>query len=177
MCNVGGTPGPRFLTVRFHNFIPFLGNLILNFVFCFLQLQDMKSAVITPCSHFFHAACLKKWLYVQETCPLCHGQLKSQLQPTSSPGAPTQDTANQNPEGVEQEQSQPQVELNTEEGTQAEDTPPMKTSAEQKLGMDLLSGSLKTQPKECDLVAKGSAGTAGDDDHGSCSTSDVHCIS
>ena len=36
----------------------------------------MTSAVITPCSHFFHAGCLKKWLYVQETCPLCHSQLK-----------------------------------------------------------------------------------------------------
>uniref|UniRef100_A0A672RMF8 RING finger protein 145 n=1 Tax=Sinocyclocheilus grahami TaxID=75366 RepID=A0A672RMF8_SINGR len=46
---------------------------------CSICFQDMKSAVITPCSHFFHAACLKKWLYVQETCPLCHGQLKSQF--------------------------------------------------------------------------------------------------
>nr|XP_015204836.1 PREDICTED: RING finger protein 145 [Lepisosteus oculatus]XP_015204837.1 PREDICTED: RING finger protein 145 [Lepisosteus oculatus]XP_015204838.1 PREDICTED: RING finger protein 145 [Lepisosteus oculatus]XP_015204839.1 PREDICTED: RING finger protein 145 [Lepisosteus oculatus] len=45
---------------------------------CAICYQDMKSAVITPCSHFFHAGCLKKWLYVQETCPLCHSQLKSQ---------------------------------------------------------------------------------------------------
>ncbi|KAG9346842.1 hypothetical protein JZ751_007189 [Albula glossodonta] len=55
---------------------------------------DMRTAVITPCSHFFHAGCLKKWLYVQETCPLCHSQLKSQSQP-----APTQQPlqpANQN---------------------------------------------------------------------------------
>lgn len=37
----------------------------------------MTSAVITPCNHFFHAGCLKKWLYVQEACPLCHSQLKS----------------------------------------------------------------------------------------------------
>lgn len=42
--------------------------------------QDMKSAVITPCSHFFHAGCLKKWLYVQETCPLCHCHLKNSPQ-------------------------------------------------------------------------------------------------
>ena len=40
----------------------------------------MKSAVITPCSHFFHAGCLKKWLYVQETCPLCHCHLKNSSQ-------------------------------------------------------------------------------------------------
>uniref|UniRef100_A0A672U8Y3 RING finger protein 145 n=1 Tax=Strigops habroptila TaxID=2489341 RepID=A0A672U8Y3_STRHB len=47
---------------------------------CAICYQDMKTAVITPCSHFFHAGCLKKWLYVQETCPLCHCQLKSPSQ-------------------------------------------------------------------------------------------------
>lgn len=60
----------------------------------------MNNAVITPCSHFFHAGCLKKWLYVQETCPLCHSQLKSQ---SSTTGVPNQDTppANQSPAGQE----------------------------------------------------------------------------
>lgn len=59
----------------------------------------MNSAVITPCSHFFHAGCLKKWLYVQETCPLCHSQLKSQ---TPTAPAPNQDTpaANQSAEAA-----------------------------------------------------------------------------
>lgn len=38
-------------------------------------LQDMQVAVITPCSHFFHATCLRKWLYVQDTCPMCHQQV------------------------------------------------------------------------------------------------------
>lgn len=68
---------------------------------CAICFQDMTSAVITPCSHFFHAGCLKKWLYVQETCPLCHSQLKSQS-PTN--GGATQDTpaANQNPAGQEE---------------------------------------------------------------------------
>lgn len=62
----------------------------------------MNSAVITPCSHFFHAGCLKKWLYVQETCPLCHSQLKSQS-PTG-PAGPNQDTpaANQSPAGQDE---------------------------------------------------------------------------
>lgn len=27
---------------------------------------------ITKCNHFFHAVCLRKWLYVQDRCPLCH---------------------------------------------------------------------------------------------------------
>lgn len=44
----------------------------------------MKFAIITPCGHFFHAGCLKKWLYVQETCPLCHCQLKNPTQPPGS---------------------------------------------------------------------------------------------
>lgn len=62
---------------------------------CVMSKQDMTSAVITPCSHFFHAGCLKKWLYVQETCPLCHSQLKthSQLANPAHIDAP----ANQNP--------------------------------------------------------------------------------
>lgn len=49
----------------------------------------MKSAVITPCGHFFHAGCLKKWLYVQESCPLCHGPLKSQSPSSTLVPAPS----------------------------------------------------------------------------------------
>ncbi|XP_041441028.1 ring finger protein 145 L homeolog isoform X2 [Xenopus laevis] len=57
---------------------------------CSICYQDMNSAVITPCSHFFHPGCLKKWLYVQETCPLCHCQLKSlSQQATAEPGSST----------------------------------------------------------------------------------------
>ncbi|TRY59400.1 hypothetical protein DNTS_004308 [Danionella cerebrum] len=89
---------------------------------CSICFQDMKSAVITPCSHFFHALCLKKWLYVQETCPLCHGQLKNQLQPT--PGATS--PANQNQEAVVPEQDQPQGEEKTED-VDAEATSFLKT--------------------------------------------------
>lgn len=63
--------------------------------------QDMTSAVITPCSHFFHAGCLKKWLYVQETCPLCHSQLKSQS-PTNAGATQETPAANQNPAGQEE---------------------------------------------------------------------------
>ncbi|XP_036702218.1 RING finger protein 145 isoform X3 [Balaenoptera musculus] len=62
------------------------------------SLQDMKSAVITPCSHFFHAGCLKKWLYVQETCPLCHCHLKNSSQ---LPGLGA-DPVPQPPAGAEQ---------------------------------------------------------------------------
>lgn len=69
---------------------------------CAICYQDMNSAVITPCSHFFHAGCLKKWLYVQETCPLCHSQLKSQS-PTTAPNQDaTGPAANQTPAGQEE---------------------------------------------------------------------------
>ncbi|XP_040190938.1 RING finger protein 145-like isoform X2 [Rana temporaria] len=39
---------------------------------CSICFQEMSIAVITICGHYFHADCLKKWLYVQDTCPLCH---------------------------------------------------------------------------------------------------------
>ncbi|KAK2540702.1 Rnf145 [Columba livia] len=61
---------------------------------CAICYQDMKTAVITPCSHFFHAGCLKKWLYVQETCPLCHCQLKS---PSQLPGLGAEPAQQPNP--------------------------------------------------------------------------------
>lgn len=39
---------------------------------CAICYQEMKSAKITKCNHFFHGVCLRKWLYVQDRCPLCH---------------------------------------------------------------------------------------------------------
>lgn len=39
---------------------------------CAICFQEMKSAKITSCNHFFHGVCLRKWLYVQDRCPLCH---------------------------------------------------------------------------------------------------------
>lgn len=32
----------------------------------------MSTAKITRCRHYFHGVCLRKWLYVQDRCPLCH---------------------------------------------------------------------------------------------------------
>nr|XP_033810053.1 RING finger protein 145-like [Geotrypetes seraphini] len=43
---------------------------------CAICFQEMNVAVITPCGHFFHGDCLRKWLYVQDTCPMCHQQVK-----------------------------------------------------------------------------------------------------
>uniref|UniRef100_A0A7N6FBP1 RING finger protein 145 n=1 Tax=Anabas testudineus TaxID=64144 RepID=A0A7N6FBP1_ANATE len=91
----------------------------------FKKCDDMNNAVITPCSHFFHAGCLKKWLYVQETCPLCHSQLKSQ---STATGVPNQDTpaANQNPAGQEEAPlNKEQKDDRKEDGTElSEETSP-----------------------------------------------------
>ncbi|KAL1449847.1 hypothetical protein WDU94_002319 [Cyamophila willieti] len=39
---------------------------------CAICYQDMVTAKITRCNHYFHGVCLRKWLYVQDRCPLCH---------------------------------------------------------------------------------------------------------
>lgn len=58
---------------------------------CAICYQEMTSAKITRCKHYFHGVCLRKWLYVQDKvsllkivqnlciilffifqCPLCH---------------------------------------------------------------------------------------------------------
>lgn len=39
---------------------------------CAICYQEMQSAKITQCNHYFHGVCLRKWLYVQDSCPLCN---------------------------------------------------------------------------------------------------------
>lgn len=56
---------------------------------CSICFQEMSSAVITYCGHFFHGNCLRKWLYVQETCPMCHQTVRPMPAPRpEAPGAP-----------------------------------------------------------------------------------------
>uniref|UniRef100_A0A182JWT1 RING-type domain-containing protein n=1 Tax=Anopheles christyi TaxID=43041 RepID=A0A182JWT1_9DIPT len=45
---------------------------------CAICYQDMTSAKITRCNHYFHGVCLRKWLYVQDRCPLCHEIIMNQ---------------------------------------------------------------------------------------------------
>lgn len=44
---------------------------------CAICYMQMKTACVTPCSHLFHASCLKKWLYIQDRCPLCSLKITS----------------------------------------------------------------------------------------------------
>lgn len=39
---------------------------------CAICYSELLSARITRCKHYFHGACLRKWMYVQDTCPICH---------------------------------------------------------------------------------------------------------
>ena len=41
---------------------------------CAICLEDLnKNVIITPCSHKFHYACLKKW--IKNSCPLCREKI------------------------------------------------------------------------------------------------------
>ncbi|XP_075963494.1 RING finger protein 145 isoform X2 [Anarhichas minor] len=70
---------------------------------CSICFQEMTAAVITYCGHFFHGNCLRKWLYVQETCPMCHQTVRptqvTGQSPTSgdAPAAQTQRDAGPEP--------------------------------------------------------------------------------
>ena len=44
---------------------------------CSICLEELKAAKVTPCKHYFHSLCLRKWLNVQDKCPMCHTALLS----------------------------------------------------------------------------------------------------
>ena len=51
---------------------------------CAICYQELASARITYCKHLFHGVCLRKWLYVQDCCPLCHKLIYKQESPDDS---------------------------------------------------------------------------------------------
>uniref|UniRef100_A0A1Q3F649 Putative e3 ubiquitin-protein ligase n=2 Tax=Culex tarsalis TaxID=7177 RepID=A0A1Q3F649_CULTA len=68
---------------------------------CAICYQEMTSAKITRCKHYFHGVCLRKWLYVQDRCPLCHEIIMNQDAPAekgavegSAAAAAAEDEAN-----------------------------------------------------------------------------------
>ncbi|XP_033125622.1 RING finger protein 145-like, partial [Anneissia japonica] len=49
---------------------------------CPICYQKMTSARVTPCRHYFHGACLKKWLYLyasNDKCPICNSSILENL--------------------------------------------------------------------------------------------------
>lgn len=65
---------------------PLLYTAIICVYHAYLLSQEMSSAKITRCRHFFHSVCLRKWLYVQDRCPLCHEIIMNQDQPGDEKG-------------------------------------------------------------------------------------------
>ncbi|XP_038071049.1 RING finger protein 145-like [Patiria miniata] len=46
---------------------------------CVICFEEMTFAKVTPCKHYFHSVCLRRWLYVQDKCPLCHKSILPEM--------------------------------------------------------------------------------------------------
>lgn len=42
-----------------------------NCVICLTDFVVNDKAIILPCTHLFHSACIKSWLQSNDTCPIC----------------------------------------------------------------------------------------------------------
>ena len=52
---------------------------------CAICYSDMQtSAKVTPCGHYFHGGCLKKWLFVQDHCPMCSAKIIEEEPPQAT---------------------------------------------------------------------------------------------
>jgi len=49
---------------------------------CMENFGPEKTIIATPCSHYFHKECLKEWLKLSKTCPLCRANLD--IEPVSA---------------------------------------------------------------------------------------------
>lgn len=58
---------------------------------CAICYSELNTAVVTQCGHYFHGVCLRKWLYVQDNCPLCHGKVYGSEEKSSSDQPNTED--------------------------------------------------------------------------------------
>ncbi|KAF8531149.1 hypothetical protein JB92DRAFT_2693084 [Gautieria morchelliformis] len=52
-----------------------LGVVVERCHVCLSQFKDAEWAVLLPCFHSFHSACLQSWLSRSRTCPLCRNVL------------------------------------------------------------------------------------------------------
>ncbi|KAM7376323.1 hypothetical protein PAMP_006065 [Pampus punctatissimus] len=116
---------------------------------CSICFQEMSSAVITNCGHFFHGNCLRKWLYVQETCPMCHQTVRptpsGQSQASGdAPSAPPPQDAEPDPTAQEQEQN-------------------LDNSVSQETQSDAVTAASPPQPEETENFEDRNCGTADED--------------
>lgn len=121
---------------------------------CSICFQEMSSAVITYCGHFFHGNCLRKWLYVQETCPMCHQTIRptppGQSQASGdTPAAPTQ----RDPAAGEGDQNQ---DNGTPEETQSKAATPDPTEQQEETE-SFGDGDCRTEDKDQPAEPQGDA--------------------
>lgn len=47
-------------------------------VICFSEFEEMDEIIVLGCDnrHTYHAACLKRWLRINNTCPICRKSLR-----------------------------------------------------------------------------------------------------
>jgi len=64
---------------------------------CYYEISSGETR-ITACKHLFHSICLRKWLYVQDTCPMCHA-IVSPTSNSSSTQTPNENQNNNNNNG------------------------------------------------------------------------------
>ncbi|XP_029450877.1 RING finger protein 145-like isoform X2 [Rhinatrema bivittatum] len=81
---------------------------------CSICFQEMNVAVITSCGHFFHSGCLRKWLYVQDTCPMCHQQVAPSSPEADGAGLQTAEEGGEEEQAAAEEAQDPGGETDTE---------------------------------------------------------------
>lgn len=88
---------------------------------CAICYQEFTaSARITPCNHYFHALCLRKWLYIQDTCPMCHQRVHIEEPPREGAGPTNNNGAAYEGEGPLREEEE-EREVERREAAAAED--------------------------------------------------------
>lgn len=71
---------------------------------CAICYAEMTSARTTYCNHLFHGPCLRKWLYVQDKCPMCHAPITlKDADSNENTEASSTDAARPPPESIETE--------------------------------------------------------------------------
>nr|GMC65262.1 E3 ubiquitin-protein ligase At1g63170-like [Ipomoea batatas] len=57
---------------------------------CLSKYEDNDELRELPCSHFFHAQCVDKWLKINASCPLCKFEIEVENENSSSPAEGSQ---------------------------------------------------------------------------------------
>jgi len=61
---------------------------------CWEEFNAERCIVRTPCKHFYHKECLKKWLKLAYTCPLCRADLEEAVRQRNAQSNHAQERSN-----------------------------------------------------------------------------------